>query len=191
MNRYLNPIGLVLENFYAVADWSQEVAAYVNLHELDLEAVNAYAGILAIVGCKFLGNGAFKFDAGGEPGVVIEVLADDAETTIDLVAWPVDASEAFATAVGDGYALGIGNVTNAASWALGNVLRIHRTPLAWLQAGCSGVCALDHRFMTHWLRAALGPIAVEDAEHGRQVLAMLNPRPFPKNRIIVPRKRAA
>jgi hypothetical protein len=185
MNPYLNPIGLVLERLYSIARWSEEVDRYVRLNAIDLEALNAHAGILVVTPCTF-DNGRFQFHDDGKPAVVIEVLGADAETTIDLAAWPVDTPEAFATALGDADALGIANVDNPATWALGNVLRMHRMPLAWLKAGCGGCCILNNRYVHIWLGKALGPVAVEDIEHGRLLATMLDPRPFPRNQILVP-----
>jgi len=186
MNSYLNPIGLVLERLYSIARGSEEVDRYARLNAIDLEAVNAHAGILAVTRCKF-DNGTFQLHDDGKSAVVIEVLGADAETTIDLVAWPVDAPTAFATALGDADALGIANVDNPATWAMGNVLWMYRTPLAWLKAGCGGCCILDHRYVYIWLGKAVGHgIAVEDFQHGRQIAAMLSPPSFDKRRILVP-----
>jgi hypothetical protein len=66
-------------------------------------------------------------------------------------------------------------------------LKIHKTPLDWVKAGCSGCCILNHRHVAYWLSEALGPLAVEDVEQARQVDALLHPRPFPKIRILVPK----
>jgi hypothetical protein len=191
MNRYLAHAGFVLETFYEAAGlgWSPETAAYVEQNELDLEMINAHAGVLAIVGCRFLGNGRFELDADGEPAAIIEAFGNDAATTIDLCAWPINAPEAFATAIGAAAGLGIANVINPASWFGRRAMPVHRTPLGWLKSGCDGCVVLDHRLVSHWLRKALGPIGFEDNQHCREIEALLNPRPFPRNRIV--RRRAA
>jgi hypothetical protein len=118
--------------------------------------------------------------------VVIEVLGEDDETVIDLCAWPLNRPSTFGTVLGCD-ALGMARVVNPATWAFGEVLKIHKTPLDWIKAGCSGCCILNHRHAACWLREALGPIAVEDIEHARQLDAVLNLRQFPRPQILVPR----
>src|SRR5689334_21280051 len=101
-----------LREFYALAHWGQAEADYAKQHGLDMAAINAHAGVLAIVPCTFSGNGHFSLEGPDEePAVVIEALSDDAATTVDLVAWPVDKPETFATMLGFD-ALGIANVVN-------------------------------------------------------------------------------
>jgi hypothetical protein len=187
MNSFLDPLGFVLARYYDLAGlgWGSEAKAYVQAHGLDLESIAAHAGVLAIVPCRFVGNGRFELDEEGEAGVVVEVLGDDAATTIDLCAWPVDRPDKSATTIGAADALGIANVDNPASWACGRrAMPVWKTPLAWLRSGCAGVVILDHRLVSYWLARALGPIAVEDVEHGRQIRAMLSP-PRLKHRIMV------
>jgi hypothetical protein len=174
-----------LAQFNARADWSFAAADYVKRHSLDLVTVQDFAGLIAIWPCLYDGNGGFEFDdTSGEMSVIIEVLGEDGKTVIDLCAWPVTAPERFATAVGCD-ALGLSQVTNAATYAFDRALLVHRTPLAWLQHDCNGVVILDHRHVAYWLGRALGPIRGEDLSHAQQLHAMLNPR-FEKSRIQVP-----
>ncbi|MGE3875951.1 MAG: hypothetical protein AB7F74_23600 [Parvibaculaceae bacterium] len=178
---------LMRETFYSRAHWTPEASAYVARHRIDMAAVNAFAGLLAVIPCDFAGNGTFDFaEFGGTPAVVIEVYAEDDETTVDLVAWPLDRPESFATMLGSD-ALGMARVFNPATWAFGHVLNVFRTPLAWLQAGCDGCAVLDHRNVAGWLGKALGPIQAEDIAHARQIDAWLNPK-FDKRNILVPRE---
>lgn len=172
----------------ARARWTQAEAAYVAEHGISTEAVNAFAGLLTITNCQFDGRGHFDFaDDGGIPSAVIEVYGEDDATVIDLCVWPITRPCAFATML-EVDALGLARVTNAATWALGDALHIYRTPLRWLQTGCKGLCILDHRYVSVWLREALGPIMAEDLDHARQLYSWLNPPAFPKGRILVPRK---
>ena len=178
---------LARQQFYQRADWTKATADYVAEHDIDLAAVNAYAGLITVTDCTFPGNGHFTLaDEGGKAAAVIEVLDEDDETIIDLAAWPVDRPDAFATMF-DADALGMARVVNPATWAFGGVLNVWRTPLRWLQAGCQGCVILDHRNVASWLREALGPIEVEDVEHAKQVEAMLNLPPWPRKQILVPR----
>jgi hypothetical protein len=174
-------------NFLVRADWTKETASYVAVNNIDLEAVNAYAGTIVVLNCQFFGNGHFDFnDDEGKPGVVIEVYAEDDETTIDFCAWPIDNPGGFATLLGAAEALGMARVTNPATWAFGGVLNVHRMPLTWLQAGCGGCCILRHRYVSAWLGGALGAIQAEDVDHARQLDRWLNPPRFDRCRILVP-----
>lgn len=173
---------------YATAAWTSTESDYVAANNIVPEAVNAHAGLLAILPCCFDGRGYFSFD--GERlhmAAVIEAYDEDAETPADLVAWPIDKPAAFATAVGFG-ALGIDQVTNPATYAFGGKLLIHRTPLNWLKSGCKGVVVLHHEHAGCWLREALGNILAEDEEHARQLASWINPKPFDRKRILYPRK---
>lgn len=178
---------LELAQFYDLAQWGRAEADYVKRHGIDMGAVNAHAGVLAIVPCTFDGRGRFCIEGPDEePGVVIECLGDDAATTVDLVAWPIEEPETFAT-LGGFDALGMAQVGNPASYAFKSALQVHRTPLKWLQAGCRGCVILHHQHITCWLGHALGAIMAEDVEHARLLDRLLNPR-FDKSRILVPRK---
>ena len=174
--------------FFSRAHWSVEASAYVAKNGVDMQAVNARGILLSIIDSNFFGNGHFDFaDEGGTPAVVIEVLGDD-EATIDLVAWPVDHSETFATMLGSDV-LGMARVLSPATWTAGYALNVFKTPLRWLQAGCDGCVVLDHRNVPAWLGKVSGPIQAEDVDHARQLDAWLNPR-FDRRRILVPRNSA-
>jgi hypothetical protein len=171
----------------ARAAWTAETAAYVAENGIDMEAVNNHAGLLVLCRCKFHG-GYFDFDDGeGVTAAVIEVYDADDESVIDLCSWPVGKPCAFATFLGSD-ALGMARVTNPATWAMGGALKVFRTPLGWLQAGCQGLCILDCRHVSIWLRSAVGyRIEVEDEQHGLALAGWLNPRPFDERRIMAPR----
>lgn len=178
---------LARAEFLSRAEWTPATAAYVTANGIDLDALNRHAGAIAIMGCHFFGNGSFCLDGDeGKPATVIEVYAEDDETTVDLCAWPVDNPDTFATLLG-AEALGMARVSNIATWALGGVLSVHRTPLRWLQAGCRGCCILDHRYVSVWLGGVPGEIQAEDVDHARQIDAWLNPPRFDRKRILVPR----
>jgi hypothetical protein len=157
---------LARAKFFARARWTSQTASYVSDNKIDLEAVNAFAGVIAVLNCRFFGNGHFDFDdEHGKPSAVIEAYGPDDESTIDFCAWSVDKPACFATMLGAADALGLARVTNPASWSFGSCLRIHRTPLAWLKGGCQGCCILHHRYVSTWLGGALGAIQTEDIEH--------------------------
>jgi len=175
-----------LDIFFTQADWTPKAADYVKRECINLEAVNAHAGCLFILNCAYNGCGHFAFGDSGEPSAVIECLAEDAETIIDLCAWPLDRPERFATALGAGAVLGETQVTNPASWAFDKTLQVHRTPLRWLKADCVGICILDHHGTLPILARKLGPICGEDKEHAQDLMAIFSTPPVSPKDILYP-----
>ncbi len=137
------------------------------------EPVTAFAGMIGLANVEFIGDGGFTFPAiGGEPAAVIEVIEHDADNnpvTVDLVAWSWHDASLFGTATGNGLALGCFNVGNPATYFGGKLLKAHRTPLGWLQAGCAGVCVLEAEGTAKALGEALGPVLAEDIDHAREL----------------------
>ena len=185
-------LGPLLAHFYGLADPSPASIAYIRAHELDLEEVTAHAGCLAVTNCTF-GRWCFTFDNAGEPSVVIEVYDDDDETPIDLVAWPAERPQTFATALGFAAVMGAAGVVNPASWAFGQRLRVFRTPLRWSQARCPGVVILDYKMAPSRSPKPLAPLR-QKTRHTPYQLRNLLCRPLvgPRN-IVAPRaaRRAA
>ena len=179
---------LTLADFYERAEWSRTAADFARDHALPLDEVQAHAGLFSVCYCRFESGRRFDFDDAGSAAAVVEVLAEDAATVIDLVAWPLADPLQFATALGEADLAGIQNVRNPASYASGRALRVWRTPLRWLQAGCNGVAILSDRFAGHWLSQALGPVVAEDMEHGRDLRQVLGRR-FDPARLLVPTPR--
>lgn len=136
----------------------------------------------------------FEAREGGIMAAWVEAMAEDAEQVLDVVAWPVDQPAHWWTLSGFAPALGMAASVNAASYALGGALRLHRTPLAWLQAGCEGACIVDPVAGPRWLLDVEPPrIAVEDEAHAAEVDAMRRSAlaTFAAPRILVPVARAA
>lgn len=157
------------------------VNGYMKEQGIDPEVAMAHAGIVSGFHCTFDGDGSFDFDEAGERGLVFEVLAEDAATTIDLCAFSVDNPDRFGTAMGASAVLGETNITNPASWAFGTMMPIHRRPLEWLQDGCRGVVILDHTHAPGILSRALGPLLAAGEDHARELRELLcippvNPR---------------
>lgn len=174
----------LLHEFYKAAFGPSiiDTAAYANAQRIDLELAMAHAGALSLHSCTFDGGGYFDFDPNGELCLVLEVLDEDAATTIDLCALSVSDPTRFGTINGSAPVLGMTNVTNPASWAFGNLLPIHRNPLEWLRSGCCGVVILDYRGSREALGKALGPLLAADEDHARQLDELLcNPIVDPRN----------
>jgi hypothetical protein len=170
---------------------SEEWLTYVRNNAIDVATVCRFAGILAVTHCIFFGR-RFDFIEPGEreaePAAVIEALGDDAKTVVDLVAWPIEAPGRFASLFGDVAMLGADRVDSPASYFGGAHLQLYRTPLAWLQAGCSGAVIVDPFGAEIVLGRALGPVAGEDVDHAREIQKLTR---LPPQRVLAPLRRRA
>ena len=103
---------------------------------------------------------------------------------------PVDDPNHVMSACGIAVALGVAHAANPATFAFGRPLRLFRTPLTWLQAGCDGAVPLDLRRAACRLRDIDGPLAAEDPRHAadlrKAVIGSLR-----LDRIVIPRRRVA
>lgn len=171
---------------------SRELFAYARSNGLDLGRLWTERLIaMRIMKIRWFAGPRFDFaEQYSSAAVVIEAFDVDEETVVDLVAWNMDRPEKFGTALGRAAALGLGAVTNPATFHLGQPLPVHRTPLSWLQHGCSGCVVLDRLSAPRWLGEAPGSIAAEDVEHGRELARLLHPY-FPPSRVLVPQLRGA
>lgn len=176
--------------FCDLAGWSPAWADYVHGHALDLAMVEAHAGAIGVCRVRFLPGRRFDFAPDGRLAAVIEAFGADDDRVLDLVAWPVERPDKFATALGRAVGLGHARVESPATYHGGRPLRVFRTPLGWLQAGCQGAVILDPDAAPGWLPDALGPIAGEDIDHAREIARLLRPYVQPR-RIVAPIRRAA
>jgi hypothetical protein len=125
----------------------------------------------------------FELDPLGEACLVMSVLGEDAETTVDLVGWSAQEPERFASMFGTCGTLGIDQLLNPATYYGGLPCPIWQTPWNWLKAGCRGVVVLDGDKAHSEFRMAKGLLAVESVEHGRDLV--LSGR-IPESRLVVP-----
>ncbi len=194
---------------YAMSDWTAngiaeppERTAYIKRHKLDEIEIEARAGIFAVTLCSFPGISSltgqpfFQFSEDGVPSAVIEVLDEDGETVIDLVAWPLLEPAAFATAIGNSDILGASNMRIKTR----NPLQIHSTALAWLKAGCTGCVIVNPSFAGCWFgKFCQRDLIVEDLSHGLEVEKILKHRlsdkafipPFDMKKLLVPMQQKA
>jgi hypothetical protein len=172
---WLTPLQELRAEFYEQADASSEWVDYVHAYDLNLIAIAAQAGVLAVCRTVFLPQHRFDFSAEGEPSAVIEAFDEDGETVLDLVAWPLHDPARFASGLGRAEGLGLWQVHNPATYFGGRPLQIWRTPLSWLQAGCTGAVILKPTSAPSWLSATPGPLAGENATHARELARLLHP----------------
>jgi hypothetical protein len=131
-------------------------------------------------------------ESGAVMAVVHVVRGCDAETLIGLVAWCRDRPEEIFTYPAGLPALGLDQLDNPASYFAGGALRVHRSPLSWLRAGCQGIAPLDYEAL--WLTLKELPdiyaLSAECVEHGHALQAALDPLPA-NVRLVVPRRKLA
>jgi hypothetical protein len=163
---------------------------YVRNTGLDIPTVCRFVSVIAVTHCVFYDQGRFDFadsaEREAEPAAVIEALGDDAETVVDLVAWPLDAPNRFCSLFGDVSLLGVDRVGNPAIYFGGQHLQLYKTPLRWLQAGCNGAVVIDPLGARFVLRRVQRPIAGEDIGHARAIQKLSQ---LPPERILAPLRR--
>ncbi|WP_395661673.1 hypothetical protein [Aestuariivirga sp.] len=164
-----------------------EVDKYLKAQGIDPKQTAAHAGIASGFHCILDDTGLFHFDHDGEKSLVFEVLDEDAATTIDLCAFSIVNPDRFGTAMGNAPLLGMTNITNPASWTFGKKLHVHRRPLEWLKAGCSGTVILDHLTAPSFLSRKLGDLLAEDADHARELGPILCTPLVDRNSILFPK----
>jgi hypothetical protein len=171
--------------FYEIAMPSFDVDRSLRARGVEMEIALLLAG--PICECPIIPLGSMfqlaeKDERGAAAAVVHVVTGADAETPIGLVAWRRDWPEEIFTYPTGLPALGINQIDDPATYFGGRPCPVHRTPLGWLKARCRGIAPLD--FDALWLALADLPerpggyaLAVEDLEHGDDLMAELNPLP--------------
>lgn len=155
----------------------------------DWRTVEANCGNVYVLPVVYFANRTFDLASGGERGVascIIEVIDEDGLTTIDLVAWPLHRPDKFATWGRVAEGLGVSQAAETCASAI----RVHRTPLAWLQSECLGVVIIDPLSAPRWLGGSPAYLACEDPDHAREVARLLHPF-TPANRVLAPIGKAA
>ncbi len=166
--------------------------AYCNAIGSDFATIEAEAGCLVVRRVAYFRDRTFDFPPDDEPGgilsVLIEVLADDRETVLDLLAWPIGRPRKVASAIRRADVLGGWRISRPT--LTGGPLRVFLTPESWLKGGCEGIAIVDPIRGAARLAAVRGSVVVENVEHGRELARML-PGYFDRSRILAPLRRAA
>lgn len=162
---------------------------YARRHAIDLAAVEPAIGVPVLAAVRY---GADRsFDPGGRtPSMVIEARGEDGDDVLDLVAWPLERPTKFARLYGRASVLGAHALLDLATYRDDRPVRMHRTPLAWLQARCDGAVLLDPVRGGRVLLDAPGRIAAEDDAHAGELAAALEAS-LRLDRIVVPMKQGA
>ena len=176
-----------------------DLANWLESRSVDVPKVLNLAGPIVEHDIVVFQSSTFDFaaprSAGSVRAVVHVAVDEDAETPIDLVAWTRERPDRILRCLGVAQAIGINQLFNPASYFAGRPLRIHRSALAWLAAGCDGMVPLDCAAIRN--RLGFLPLELEDCRlaaesltHGRALRAALGPLPA-RIRILVPRAEAA
>lgn len=137
------------------------------------------------------GNGRFDLTASeGAPvmALVCEALDADAETVIDLVAWPLDCPEHVMTMFGRCVLLGAFEAMNPSSYILDYPLPMHRTPFAYMRAGFRGAAIVTPQRAARMLIDLPGRVAAQDFAYGRELVSLMQ-SVIPADRVVVARSR--
>ena len=177
---------LLRAEFQLFGDWTPAGQALIQTHGVPYTEAVSGVGRMALSRCV-IEAGQFDFAPDGEQCLVFEVFGEDDVTVIDLCAFSLAEPQRFGTGAWRAFVLGEANVRNPASWTFGQLLRVHRSPLPWLQGRCQGIVIVDHRFAPVVLRDALGQLLAEDEEHARALRQMLSTPAVPSWKIVYPR----
>lgn len=160
--------------------------AYVREHQLDVQQVGWYAGVTAVLPIEELSGDRFEFADQGKGAFVCEALSADGETVCDLVAWHLHTPMRPITMFGRCGLLGLWQANAPGTYFMGGRLRLHRSPLCWLQSGCDGAAIVDRHLAGRQLLEVPGQIETEDASHGREIAALLRATANIDNKVIAP-----
>lgn len=144
-----------------------------------------------------MSGGSFEFSDDGEPAFISPVHElrdggrhlDPFPATADLLAWLPRKPKTFARWLG--VAMFLGEPYLRAAMEAGEAIRVYRTPLDWLRAGCAGVVILDTRRAWAEFGSLEWPLVADDVEHGRELRRILTPPQQYGGEILVARSEIA
>ena len=132
------------------------------------------------------GNKRFDFDAGGFEALVCDVMGEDGETAVDLIAWPVDDPETVLTMFDRCGLVGAYQAFNPASYFDGNPLPVHRTPLDLFRAGYTGAAVAIPRIAARQILDLPGSVLAVNHRHGIELKTLIETNI--RGRVLVPAK---
>lgn len=141
------------------------VLAISSRHLAKMEKLGCKASAIAALGAKQAPFGVLRCDMRGrrffEPtsekygiDVVLMPVTQD-RVVIDLIAWRTLAPDVWLWRNGDGWALGIDQITQPSPWDGFREITLHATPLDWLRVGGEGAVILDWSAVSHIRKLAL------------------------------------
>ncbi len=125
----------------------------------------------------------FNFASRG-PAFVIQGVYDCKNAPLDLLAWQVTKPHHTRQFLGDGAILGAHNAVTSGHYPL----QVHKTPLSWLRADCTGIFIVSATNARKVLGRYSGQLIAEDLSHAKALAAALAPA-VNSERIVIPRLR--
>ena len=135
---------------------------------------------------RFLGDATFEAVKGTEPQALraLTFRIVDGDEVVDLAAWSPRTGQ-IGNWRGVGFALGQDAIFNPATFFDGGALRLHATPLEWLQANRDGICIVRPK-LTYAMLHQVPRICAADPQLAEQIPQWLQP-PEPEAKIISPK----
>ena len=164
------------------ADTDIDLANWFDQQGIDWVDCENITGPLRTHPVQFLKQGFDFCDRG--PAYVIQCVYNENGAALDLVAWSLTEPSKTSLYLGDGIMLGAENAAISALYPL----QVHRSPLKWLKAGCTGICILSATNARKTLGRYRGKLIAEDLKHAKALAKALAPAVGP-DRIVMPRLR--
>jgi hypothetical protein len=166
---------------------------YVRENHLPTHTLAPHVGAFGVIRIVQYINRRFDFADDGDLGFVMEAYGADGETIVDLIAWRLSHSDLPMTLFGRCGLLGLWQAMAPGTYFMGGTLRLHRTPLLWMQSGCDGAAIVDEHVAGRQLMEVPGRIAAEDRVHAREISRLLRTAADIDNKVIapIPSRRAA
>jgi len=130
-------------------------------------------GVITLARISDLGNQRFDFDPNGIEAVIFEAMGKDGETTIDLVAWPIDCPNIVLTMFGRCGLIGAFSAFNPATYYGGLPLPVYRSPLELFRAGFTGAAIAVRNIAARQLIDLPGRVVAQDYRHGKDLQDMI------------------
>jgi hypothetical protein len=165
----------VAEHRYRALFTERAYLNYIRANGINTRASIGFSGPTCAAMILDCGNQRFEISDDREafPGFVCLAFDHDGVTPIDLVAWPLDRPKHVLSMFGRAGMLGLWQATNAGTYAMGRPLRLHRTPLEWMQSDCHGAAIVTPHLARWTLLEISGQIVAQDQAHGRDLLALV------------------
>jgi hypothetical protein len=179
-----------LSELFELALQTSDYCDYIRQQGIAMNELAPMAGTTAVIDVVDCGGQRFDWAARGNPfrAFVCEAYEADGVTTADLVAWPIVNPRNVYSMFGNAAWVGASRAWSYDTYYLGKALDIHRCPLDWIKAGCTGAAVVDQNLAARELIDLPGPIAARDRSHAEE-LATLIQTVTKRTRILVPRDR--
>ena len=170
---------LALTELYDPDRPRRQTIDYLAEHDIDINKVVGFCGSPTVLPITLLSIRLFDLPDHGVDavdGVVIEARGEDGETVIDLIVWPTADPTDVRTLLGRAPVVGLWEAFNVGTYIFDYPLVMRRSPLAWLQAGCSGAAGVIPKLAARTFLEITdmgGRIGASDHTHARELKGIL------------------